>query len=400
MKILYLHQYFNTPEMPGSTRSYEFAKRLVNRGDTVYMVTTNWQSKSNLSYTLVEGIHVYWAPISYNNKMSYLMRIIVFIRFLWYILALGWKINFDLIIASSTPLTISLPSILLKKIKNAKMIFEVRDLWPQLPIAMGAIKSKLVINLAKWLEKTTYNNSNHIICLSSGMKDELSLITSNNKITIVTNLCDISGFKKQQDKSEIKIPITRNNPLILYTGAFGRINGVIYLIEIAKEMRMINPDVFFLLAGDGYEKKKIIETSKEYGLYNSTVLCIDYVPKDQIPKLLSMATIVTSLFIDLPEMENNSANKFFDGLAAGKPIMINYGGWQADLLSKMSCGFIIPPNDAINSAKKINDIITDKSKLSQMSKASINLAHKFDIETNYNKFVDVIDNVMFSEKIG
>ena len=79
MKILYIHQYFNTPKMPGSTRSYEFAKRLVDRGDTVYMITTNWQGISNSSYSLIEGIHVYWAPLSYNNKMSYLNRIVIFI---------------------------------------------------------------------------------------------------------------------------------------------------------------------------------------------------------------------------------------------------------------------------------------------------------------------------------
>ena len=112
MKILYIHQYFNTPNMPGSTRSYEFAKRLVNRGDTVYMITTNWQSSSKFSYSLIEGINVYWAPLSYSNDMSYLNRIFIFIKFIWYILSLGLKLNFDVIIASSTPLTISLPSII------------------------------------------------------------------------------------------------------------------------------------------------------------------------------------------------------------------------------------------------------------------------------------------------
>ena len=393
MKIFYIHQYFNTPEMPGSTRSYEFAKRLVDRGDTVYMVTTNWQGKSNLSYSLIEGIHVYWAPISYNNKMSYLKRAIVFIRFLWYVLILGWKLNFDLIIASSTPLTIAFPSIILKRLKGAKMIFETRDLWPQLPIAIGALKSDFLIKLAKWLEKTTYDNSNHIICLSPGMKDELISIVPKFKVTTVTNLCDISGF--QQKRSKLKIPISKKNPLILYTGAFGRINRIGYLVEIAKEMRGINPDLFFLLVGDGYDKKKIIQTAKQYGLYGNTLYCIDYVAKDKIPKLLSRATITTSLFANIPEMKNNSANKFFDALAAGKPIMINYGGWQADLLRDTGCGFIIPPNDPINSAKIINDIINNESKLNKMSKASIALAKEFDIETNYNKFVGVVDSVMY-----
>ena len=95
-------------------------------------------------------------------------------------------------------------------------------------------------------------------------------------------------------------------------------------------------------------------------------------------------------------MENNSANKFFDGLAAGKPIMINYGGWQAELIKDSGSGFRIPSNDAINSAKIINEILSDKAKLDQMSKASITLAKKFDVDTNYQKFIAVVDNVMYS----
>ena len=188
MKILYIHQYFNTPSMPGSTRSFEFARRLVKRGDTVYMITTNWQGRSKQSFSLIEGINVYWAPISYSNKMSYFKRSSIFILFLWYVFTIGRKLNYDLIIASSTPLTVAIPSIMLKKLKGVKMIFEIRDLWPQLPIAIGAIKSKLLIKLAKWLEKKTYNNSNHIICLSSGMKSELSLLNPASKISVVTNL--------------------------------------------------------------------------------------------------------------------------------------------------------------------------------------------------------------------
>ena len=395
MKILYIHQYFNTPEMPGSTRSYEFAKRLVDRGDTVHVVTANWQGQSNLSCSLVEGIHVYWAPISYSNKMTYLKRMIVFIQFIGYVLSLGKKLNFDLIVASSTPLTVSLPSIFLKKIKNVKMIFEIRDIWPELPIAIGAIKSKLIISLAKWLEKITYNYSDHIICLSPGMKDVLTSKISNDKITIITNLCDISRFKSLKEKREIQIPISKNNPLILYAGSFGKINGVIYLVEIAKVMKKINPELQFLLVGNGYEKKMILNKSEKYGILNKTMYCLDYLSKDEIPSLLSRATIISSLFIDIPEMENNSANKFFDGLAAGKPIMINYGGWQSDLLNQTGAGFTIPSNDPITSAEKINKIITNKTKLNQMSKASMILANKFDIETNYKKFEKVVDHVMY-----
>ena len=75
MKIVYLHQYFNTPNMPGSTRSYEFAKRLSLKGHTVYMITSNWQNKAKDKFSIEEGINVFWGSIKYSNKMSFFRRI-------------------------------------------------------------------------------------------------------------------------------------------------------------------------------------------------------------------------------------------------------------------------------------------------------------------------------------
>jgi len=398
MKILYIHQYFNSDTMPGSTRSYEFAKRLVSRGDTVYMVTTNWQGESDSSYELIDGIHVFWAPIRYSNKMSYINRLFVFIKFIYYCLSISAKLKYDLIIASSTPLTVAIPAIILKRIKKVKLIFEIRDLWPDLPIAIGAIKSKLFINITKWFEKMTYMNSNHIICLSPGMKRKLQLDIAEYKITVITNLSDTNSFRKKDKKNGLieNFPKIINNPIIVYTGSFGRINGLLYLLQIAKELNKINSNINFLLVGDGYDKDRIIHYAKKYGLLNKTFYHLGYLPKSQMPNLLSMATIVTSFFVDLPEMENNSANKFFDGLAAGKPIMLNYKGWQADLLIDSGAGFIIPSNNPTSAANKINDIINDDSLLIKMSRASYNLASEFDIDTNYKKFEKVIDYIYTS----
>lgn len=394
MKILYLHQYFNTPAMPGSTRSFEFAKRLVARGDTVYMVTTNWQGKSSQSISNVSGINVYWAPIGYENKMNFLAKIYSYIGYLWYVIIIGGKLNFDLIIASSTPLTVAIPAIMLKKKKRAKLVFEIRDLWPQLPIAIGAIKSSILIKAAQFLERITYENSDQVIALSSGMESELKGVIPNNKLSVITNLSDIDQFQVSDQKGVAfrdNYSGLLNSPLVVYTGSFGRINGVAYLIKIAREMKKINSNVRFILAGDGYEKGKMEKLAEQYGILNKYLFIIDYVPKDKIPNLLSAATVTTSFFIDLPEMEHNSANKFFDGLAAGKPIMINYGGWQAKLLQETGAGFIIPPNDPLIAANQLNDMLSDKEMLNNMSRASFKLAKHYDINTNYKKFEKVID---------
>ena len=83
MKIIYLHQYFNTPDMAGGTRSYEFARRLVDGGHDVHMVTTDqaMQESSKWRITTEAGITVHWAPVYYNNTMSFIRRIVSFFLF-------------------------------------------------------------------------------------------------------------------------------------------------------------------------------------------------------------------------------------------------------------------------------------------------------------------------------
>jgi len=381
--------------MPGSTRSYEFARRLVSRGDTVHMVTTNWQGRAPKSFSIERGISVYWFPVPYANRMSNIQKVFTFIKYIWYTLKLTSRLNFDLVVASSTPLSVALPALWLKYKNKVPLIFEVRDLWPQLPIAVGSIKSPPLIWLACKLEKMVYQASQQIVLLSEGMHAELLKNgVPNKKLSTITNLSDVEHFdvaSKEGEKFRQKFPWLTNHPLVVYTGAFGRINGLSYLIEMALEIKKINKDVRFLLAGDGYERDQLLHLAEKYGILNQTLFFINYLPKDQMPALLSAATVTTSLFVDLPEMENNSANKFFDALAAGKPIMINYGGWQADLLHETKAGLVVPTDDPRTAAEHLNILISDQAALSKMGTASKCLAAQFDVETCFKLFAKSID---------
>ncbi|SVB69891.1 uncharacterized protein METZ01_LOCUS222745, partial [marine metagenome] len=197
MKILYLHQYFNTPNMSGGTRSYEFAQRLVSSGHEVHMITSRRDStSSNKTYIEnTDGINVYWIYVPYSNSFGFLRRILAFIKFIVLSSILSLKIKSDIVFATSTPLTIAIPAIFCSKVKGVPMVFEVRDLWPELPIAVGAIKSGILIRLAKILEETTYFHSKYVIALSPGMKEGIAktgypLL----KIKVIPNSCDIVRF--------------------------------------------------------------------------------------------------------------------------------------------------------------------------------------------------------------
>ena len=385
MKIVYLHQYFNTPQMAGSTRSYEMGRRLVSFGHEVHMVTSNWQKEHENTrawfQTTEEGIIVHWLPLYYSNKMSYRERINAFIKFAWKASAKASSLKCDLIFASSTPLTIALPAVYAAKKQRVPMVFEVRDLWPELPIAIGAIKNKAAIMAAIRLELFAYNNAEHIVALSPGMKE--GVVKKGypaEMVTVIPNSCDLelfdigpeAGKSLRQQHSWLK-----DRPLVIYTGTIGTINGVDYLAKIAGVALDLDPEIVFLVIGSGNDEKRLIEEAEKQGvLGRNFVIMPGDVPKYEIPAWLSAADIATSLFVNLEEMWANSANKFFDALAAGRPVAINYGGWQAGMLKETGAGLVLDPNDYEKSAFVLVEKIRDRKWLRAAGRAARDLAEE------------------------
>jgi len=356
MRIIYIHQYFHTPAVPGSIRSYEMARRFVERGHEVDLITADRNAPENSGWreSVEAGIRVHWLPVPYSNTMSARERIAAFFKFAYGAAQKAASIKADLVFATSTPLTIALPAVWTSKRQKIPMVFEIRDLWPELPIAMGAIKGRPAIAAAERLERFAYRNAAHVVALSPGMKD--GVVRTGypaNRVHVIPNSSDIALFDVPAAAGEAyraENAWLGNRPLIVYIGTLGQINGVSYLAELAAQVRAEAPEVRFAVIGGGQEEAKIRARAQELGILNETFFMPGKVPKNQVPTILSAATMASSLFIDLKEMWDNSANKFFDGLAAGKPIMINYGGWQADILRETGAGIVLDPHD-MNAAK-------------------------------------------------
>lgn len=372
MKILYFHQYFTTPEMSGGTRSYEMARRLVAAGHEVHMITS-WVQEANQTdwYTTNEaGIYVHWFPNYYNNKMSYLDRIKAFFRFAYHAAKKGKTFkDVDIIFATSTPLTIALPAISTAKKLNVPMVFEVRDLWPELPIAMGALRNKGTQKLAYMLESWAYKNSEFIIALSPGMRD--GVVKAGypfNKIAVIPNSSDNELFEISHSLVEdfrTKFDWLGERKLVVYTGTFGIINGVSYLVDLAEKVYALDSEVRFLLIGSGAEFELVKKYAEDKGVLNVNLFIMNSIPKKEIPIVLKAANLSTALFIDKPEMRANSANKFFDSLAAGTPILINYGGWMVDIIEHNNCGLVVWNKTVEQSAIEVVEFLADNDKLAQ-----------------------------------
>jgi glycosyltransferase involved in cell wall biosynthesis len=398
MKIIYLHQYFNTPEMSGGVRSYDVAKYLVDNDHTVEMVTTD-RSLSNSSgwkMSNEDGINVHWFSLFYSNKLSYFKRLLAFFLFAYYAAKKGSKLQGDVVFATSTPLTIAIPALYISWKKSIPMVFEVRDLWPDVPIAVGVIKNPVVKYLARLLERHTYKKSKAIIALSDGMKSGIIKTgCEESKIVVVPNFSNRELFNTNITGEEFRATREwlKDSPLLVYTGAFGMINGIDYLVDIATKLVLLESDIKILLIGEGKQYNDTICYAKQKNVLNTNLFIESSVSKSELPQILAAADLASNIVINVPEVWNNSANKFFDALASGTPILINGGGWQADLINAEDAGIATFGLTLHQAALKINDFLHDKEGLIRSSKNARMISSKY---FDKDDLIEKIEKTLFS----
>jgi glycosyltransferase involved in cell wall biosynthesis len=199
-----------------------------------------------------------------------------------------------------------------------------------------------------------------------------------NRIHMISNSCDFDKFHcdpSARNNFHLKHPEIGEGYYVLYGGTMGKVNSVEYLVEVARESKSINSRVKFVVIGDGSEYDKTKELAIRSGVYNQNYFQYPRVPKLEVINAFLSADIVTSIFAPIPEMEKNSANKFFDGLAAGKAIAINYGGWQADLLRESGAGLVLS-RDPAEAAKQLNDFLSDQARVEAAGRAARKLAEE------------------------
>ena len=338
--------------MSGSTRSYEFCQRLADAGHEVHVVTTN-RDKANKEakwkITNDAGVTIHWYPVHYSNDMKFFARMRAFLSFSLLSSFKLMSLKPNLCFATSTPLTIAIPAILGHFFARVPYVFEVRDLWPDVPIAMGVIRNPIVKVLAIGLEWLAYRYSAHVVALSPGMaegvRSRCKQVTQ--RVTVIPNSSDIDLFQSTKVNSTSTVNLLwlpkplQGRQFILYPGTLGRVNDIPYLVGLAYELGRLRYNIPILVVGDGAEKSKAIELSKQLGILDEQIFFLPTVSKLEIPDVFRQATAVISTTLAIKALYANSANKFFDSLAAGKPICVNYGGWQAELINKHKLGVVL-----------------------------------------------------------
>lgn len=394
MNILYIHQYFLTPQEPGGTRSYWLAQELIKNGHQVTMLTSSAKFKEEIKELNIDGIKVIYIKEDYDQNMSITRRLQAFVKFMYKSSMIGMQQkNIDLVIATSTPLTIGIPALVLKWFKKIPYIFEVRDLWPEVPIQMGAIKNKWIIRATRVLEKTIYKNAKHVIALSPGMQDGVIKYIPKEKASMIPNMAKMDEFWPRDKNYNLieQLRLKKDSFKIVHFGSLGLANGAHTIIESAKLMRDIE-DVEFLFVGGGATEKDLFEEVRKNELFN--VKFLGKFPMRGVSEIVNFCDVSMVSFLDLPILYTNSPNKLFDSLSAGKPIIVNSAGWTKDMVEEHQCGYYVNPNKPQELVDKILFLRENPDIVKEMGSNSRKLAEtKYDKSILSKEFVEVIEKL-------
>ncbi|MCX8134429.1 MAG: glycosyltransferase family 4 protein [Roseococcus sp.] len=393
-RLLYLHQHFSTPAGAAGTRSFALARALAQAGHRVTLATGQWQGavtgiegpfRRGAREGAVAGFRVVEFAIPCANAMGLAARSAAFLRYAWRAAGLARGEAWDLVIASSTPLTVVLPALAAAR-RGIPFLFEMRDPWPELPRALG-LANPLALAAMERMADAACRRAAAVVALSEGM-GELARARGATRVEVVPQGCDLDLFGPQIPPWRPEAAAS-HELLAVYAGAHGVANGLGALVEAARELARRGERRWrLLLVGEGGEKPALVAAAR--GLPNISFL--DPLPKRDLARLLAGSQAGLLCLAPVPAFaEWTAPNKLMDYLAAGLPVLSTLPGEAARLLAE-GAGETVPPGDAAALADALQRLADAPARRAAMGEAARALAlRRFDRRLLARRFVETVE---------
>ena len=385
MHIAVFSQYHTNPDCPTTSRHYSLLGHLA-RTHRVTLITTRTWERQRLTQEfpwLPEGVDMRAADVPYENRMGVARRGLAFGQYAAYAVREGLRIDKpDVIWGISTPLTAAWAAAQVARWLQVPWVFEVQDLWPSFPIAMGAIPNRWAQRRLFALEKSLYRSARHIMTLSPDMTRYVEAVTgilpladqlTASKITTVLNGTDLDLAARATETAVATLRREQGlegRRVILYAGTLGRANDIPTLLAAAEQLAAQRSDVTWLFLGLGFDEPRVREAAARC----PAVRLVPPQPRHAIFAWFRLADISVASFLGMPVLDTNSPAKFYDSLAVGTPVVVTNNGWTRDLVETYGCGWYSPAGDACALAQQLATLLEQPAQLRAGGEAGRQLA--------------------------
>ncbi|MFC0410087.1 glycosyltransferase family 4 protein [Roseomonas elaeocarpi] len=379
LRVLYLHQHYSGLDGATATRAHAMAAALAARGHAVTLACGRYAgAETGLRLPFRNGRRdgrsgagfrvVQW-DIPCGNAQGLAARAVAFGRFASRATGLALRGRWDVVFASSTPLTVAIPALAAHRWHGTPFVFEIRDPWPELPRAMGEAPGWALAGMEHLADRAC-RNAAAVIGLTEGMAGTaIARGAAAGRVHVVPNGCDLDLFGPQVSPWR-PVEAAPWECLAVYAGAHGRANGLDALLDAAAVLRGRGERrVRIVLVGDGAEKARLRAEAEVRALDNLTFL--DPMPKRQLAQLLAGSQVALHCLADVPEFaEWTAPNKLMDGLAAGRAVVTNVAGRAARIVEAGPSGIAVPPGDAAALAGALVTLAADPTRREAMGLAA------------------------------
>jgi len=361
--IAVFSQYHTSPDCPATSRHYTLLAELARHHRITLLTTPAWRGQQlTHEYPWVPpGVELVEARIPYENKMGPARRALAFAQYAGWAWWAGRRTaRPDVVWGISTPLTAAWAAARVAHYWQVPWVFEVQDLWPSFPVAMGAVPTELARQQLFALEKRLYDSATHIVPLSPDMSAYVAgLGIAPSKITTLLNGTDLDLAARATPAAVAALRQAEGlgvRRVVLYAGTFGRANDMPTVVAAAEALVAAEPDVVVLFLGHGYYAPLMAAAAARWP---GRIRLVGGQPRHAVFAWFALAEVAVVSFLGLPVLDANSPAKLYDALAVGTPVVVTNQGWTKALVEQHNCGWYSPAGDANALAARLRTVLAD-----------------------------------------
>lgn len=356
MHILFVSNYFPPEVNAPATRLFEHARQWVKDGHTVYVLTSvpNFPEgevyegyENTLTREVREGIRVTRVPMYVSANEGVVKRTASYLSYMasamWYARELPTP---DVVVATSPQFFAACAGYAIARQKDVPFVMEVRDLWPESVVAVGAMDRNAIIRAFERLEQYLYEHADHIVVVTDAFKRAIAgKGIAKSKISVIKNGVDVSQWEQSLDEDTLASLRAEHDLegkfVASYIGTIGMAHRADVLLEAAR--RCEDPDIVFMVVGTGAKREELEARHAELRLSNFRL--VDKVPKDTVPYMLALTDASVVHLKESPLFKTVIPSKMFEAMATRTPIVLGVEGESKAIVEEAGAGIPIPPED-------------------------------------------------------